>query len=211
MTQQPATVSPPVQERPAQGQRAQGQASGGCAGGCLKGCGITLLALAAILVLAFVWAAIWGRPFLAARLPAWEAQQPLLTPLLDYSGLRARLMPEPDAQQLREELQQGRVQGNGDRNLVPNDIPLYEQPLAEAFSVSATEATGYQQVDVPPDDVRARLLDEMGIQGWELIEERAVDDGGVQLFWTKGERTCQMDILHVDDLTEVWLRSSGTP
>jgi hypothetical protein len=206
VSQQPALVSPPVQEK-----TSSGRASGGCAGGCLKGCGLTLLALVAIVVFAVAWVAIWGRPFLAARLPEWEARQPLLTPLFDYTGLRARLVPQTEVQ----ELQQGRVEGRNDRNLVPNDIPLHDQPRAEAYSVSATELTGYQQVSATLEEARAWLLDGMGIQGWELVEERTIDggaaDGGVQLFWTKGERTCQMDVLSTGDVTEVWLRSSGTP
>ncbi|MHB1318763.1 MAG: hypothetical protein ACYCYF_09120 [Anaerolineae bacterium] len=202
MTQQPDPVSLPVQEK----------ASGGCGGGCLKGCGIALLALLAVLVLTLVWAAIWGRPFLAARLPEWEAQQPLLTPLLDYSGMRARLVPQADVQ----ELQQGRIEGENDRSLVPADIPLYEHALAEAYSVSASQVTGYQKVSASPDEARAWLLDGMGIQGWALVEERAAVGGGavdegVQLFWTKGERTCQMDILPSGGGAEIWLRSGGTP
>ena len=75
-------------------------ARAGC--GCLKGCAIALAVLFVLALAGGLGAWAFGRPWLARRLPAWEASQPLLTPLLDYSGLRARLLPAPDAEAVWE-------------------------------------------------------------------------------------------------------------
>ncbi len=176
----------------------------GC--GCLKGCTLALLILAVMSIIAMAALVIFGRPWLAGQLTRWETQQPLLTPLLDYTGARGWLAGDTAT----EGRDGDRIQGGNDRDLVPNDIVLYQHPLSEAVSVSDSQVTVYQEVPESVDAVRSHLLDGMDIQGWALAGETAIIDG-VRLVWTKDERRCQVDLVAGDRHTEAWLRCQAAP
>ena len=181
-----------------------GQRSG-CTG-CARGCGIALLVLLVALVLAGVAAWTFGRPWLAAQLPALEARQPLLTPLLDYTGLRARLVPAPTG----EEPSRERVPGENDRGRLPADILVYDAPIAEAYSIGAAQVTAFQRVHATPEEAAAFFREGMALRGWELVLEREIEDGR-HLGWTRDGRTCQVEIVASERHTEIWLRSDGQP
>lgn len=174
-----------------------------CGGGCLKGCAITAGVLGGLLVLLVLFVLIFGRSILGRSLPALEARYPLLGPALDLTGLRARLTPKVDVQKL----QRGRQKGENERGLVPADIVLYANPTLETYSVSRSQVTGYQRVQAPLDEVRAYLLAGMAAQGWELLAERTTERGA-QLQWAKTGRNCQVDLVTVQNGTEIWLRSN---
>ncbi|NLD43235.1 MAG: hypothetical protein GX657_07060 [Chloroflexi bacterium] len=174
----------------------------GC--GCGRGCLIALLVCLVLLVGGGVAGHVYGRPWLAGRLPAWEAQQPLLTLALDYTGLRERLTPPVDT----ERLQRSRQEGENARDRLPADLVIHPSPAAETFNVSAAQVTAFQRVAEPLEAVQAHLADGMAAQGWSLLLERSTDQG-VQLGWAKEQRNCQVELVTSGPHTEVWLRSSG--
>lgn len=181
--------------------RSEGDGCGCLSGGCLKGCGITLLVLTVLLIAGVAWALIYGRPLLATQLPSWESRQPLLTPLLDHTALRAWLVPQAETQQGGQE----RIEGRNDRNLVPNDVTLQEYPVLETYSVSADQVTAYQEVASGPDAVREYFLHGMSVQGWTLIAQSDIE-GRERLAWAKDDRTCQVEIVAGESCTQLWLR-----
>lgn len=175
----------------------------GC--GCPAGC-LIAVAVVAVLVVGGAGAGyLWGRPYIARQLPAWEAQVPLLGPALDITGLRARLVPPVDT----ERLQRGRQEGENNPHGLPADLTVYPNPVAETYNVSPTQVTAYQRVAEPLETVRAHLAEGMTRDGWTLAQEREIQDG-VQLGWVKEGRACQMELGAYGRYTEVWLRGSGS-
>ncbi|MHB1293798.1 MAG: hypothetical protein ACYC4R_02265 [Anaerolineae bacterium] len=191
----------PPQQQPPYQTPAPAQKSG-CAG-CLRGCLISVLAVVAFLLIGAGTAYAFGRPYIAKHLPAWEAEQPLLGLALDYTGLRKHLAPQVDVQAA----QSGRQEGEGDRALLPEDLALVPNPVAETFNISMSQVTAFQRISATPETVQAYLLDGMAQQGWELLLERQTD-AGVQYSWAKAPRNCQVEIIRREGYTEVWLRSS---
>ena len=171
--------------------------------GCLKGCAITLGVVVGLVVLFVLFVVIFGRTIIGRNLPVLEARYPLLGPVLDLTGMRAKLTPKVNT----EKLQRGRLKGANDRALVPADIGLYDSPALETYSASSSQVTGYQRVSISLDEVHAHMLSEMAAQGWELLSDRTTDLG-MQLMWKKGQRNCQMDLVEREDNTEIWLRST---
>jgi len=186
-----------------EGEPARGDRRSGC--GCPAGC---LIALGIVVALVLGGAAagyVWGRPYIARQLPAWEARFPLLGPALDLTGLRARLVPPTDT----ERLQRARREGANDRSLLPADIAVYPSAVAETYSVSHDQVTAYQRVAEPLETVREHLSTTMASSGWTLSLERETEVGTL-LGWSKEQRTCQVELIPEGRYTEVWLRGSGS-
>jgi hypothetical protein len=206
---QPASAPTPAQARVAAARQAARRSApprearrSGC--GCPAGC---LIALGVVVALVLGGAAagyVWGRPYIARQLPAWEARFPLLGPALDLTGLRARLVPPTDT----EHLQRTRQEGENDRSLLPADVAVYPTAVAEAYSVSLDQVTAYQRVAEPVEVVREHLATSMAASGWALSAERETEVGTL-LGWTKEQRTCQVELIPDGRYTEVWLRGSG--
>lgn len=214
MTQQLPPTQPPAASpqppthpgAPAYNPAIDGQAAAnrkGC--GCARGCLIVLLALVLLVVGGGVAALTVGRSYVARQLPAWEAQQPLLGPALDLTGLRGKLASQPDAD--LSEQKKARQGGANDKALLPPDLVLYAHPSLEAYNISATQVTAYQRATRTLDEAYAHLVDGMAAQGWELVSEMETAEG-LQLGWRKGERTCQVELVAVDGQTELWLRAT---
>jgi hypothetical protein len=174
----------------------------GC--GCSRGCLTVLLTLALLLVGGVVAALTFGRGYVARRLPTWEAQQPLLGPALDLTGLRAKLQPRSEVDVYAQK--RARQGGVDDRALLPADLALYARPAHEAYNIGATQVTAYQRVSATRDEAHAHVLDGMAAHGWELLQELETPEG-LQLAWRKGERTCQIALVAVDGQVELWLRA----
>jgi hypothetical protein len=178
-------------------------ASGGH-GGCLRSC---LIATAVLVVLAVVGMAgvyILGRTYLERQLPAWEARYPAVGLARDLLQLRGdSALIEPGLQDNAE-----RMAGVDDRDQMPDDVPLYADPLVETYSVGDDQAVGFQRIASQPEEVLSRLRELMQQDGWELVQEQETT-WGYLLVWQKGERSCQMEVVASDESTEIWISTTG--
>ena len=181
----------------------QNETQGG--GRCLRGCLIATVVFVVLLVVGGLAVYVGGRAYLARNLPQWQERYPAIGIATSLLQLRQDLaMPEG-----QETVQVGRHAGAEDRSLLPEDIPVFDQPLQEAFSISPAHVTGYQRLAEPHDAVLEQVRASMGDHGWELAAEEEAQEG-VLMVWIKGERDCQIEVSTYDGASELWLRCSGT-
>ena len=173
-------------------------------GGCLRSC---LIATAVLVILAVVGMAgvyILGRTYLERQLPAWEARYPAVGLARDLLQLRGDTAPTQPGSQVNAE----RMAGADEKNLMPDDVPLYADPLVETYSVGEDQAVGFQRVASQPEEVLSRLRELMQQNGWELAREQETTWGHL-LVWQKGERSCQMEVVASEEATEIWISTTG--
>ncbi|MHB0875876.1 MAG: hypothetical protein ACYC5O_07515 [Anaerolineae bacterium] len=191
MTANPLPPTAPVMPPPT---------SGGSSGsGCLRGCAIAAGALLALLLCGFASLYLFGRPYLAARLPAIRENSPLLGLAIDLIGIDDLVEPQ------RTVDPSARYEGANDKPAIPADVALMPEPLTETYQVSAERVTGYQEVPQPVDEVAAYLSGSMAENGWEAVSED-LESSRALLLWGKDGSTCTAELVAADYLTEVWLR-----
>jgi hypothetical protein len=173
-------------------------------GGCLRGCLVTTLVLVVLLVVGSLAAYVGGRAYIDRNLPEWRVRYPairLVTSVLQLrQGLTPAQAPVPSAP--------GRQAGVDDRSLLPEDIPVFAQPLQETYSISQAHVTGYQLLAEPYDAVLDQVRGSMAGHGWEMAGEEQAQEGQLMV-WVKGARDCQVEVAVYEGNSELWLRCSG--
>ncbi|MFO7917165.1 MAG: hypothetical protein R6V13_03690 [Anaerolineae bacterium] len=202
MTQSPQLSQslPPTQQPQSKGER-----------GCLKGCLIAGLAALALTVILIAGGYFAGRAYLRRQMPVWQERYPVLTLLPDVVQWTGGLQLEDDASDEHADdgdgwqLSAQRREGVDDKTLLPSDIVLYDDPLAEAYSIENGEGIGYQRLGDAPAEVVEELKKRMVKNNWQLGNDDLTEDGTL-LTWQKDDRTVQIQITTFDEATEIWLR-----
>lgn len=176
----------------------QQRSTGG--GGCLRSC-LIASAIVLVLVAGGLFATYtFGRRYVSRNLPQWQTQYPLLgwaVTLLDLRESFQDTVPQVVGGS-------GRVEGEVDKALLPDDLALHPHPASEVYSIGSDHVTGFQRVEEAREPVAAALRNGMDEWGWELVS--LLEDEATELqVWRKGERVCQIEVV-AGDQTEVWLR-----
>ncbi|MCJ7736730.1 MAG: hypothetical protein MUQ10_05370 [Anaerolineae bacterium] len=173
-------------------------------GGCLRSCLIATAVFVVLAVVSMAGAYILGRAYFERQLLAWEARYPALGLARDLLQLKGDSVPVEQELQVNAE----RMAGVDDKDQMPDDVPLYPDPLVETYSVGEDQAVGFQRIAGRPEGVLSRLRELMQQNGWELAHEQETAWGHL-LVWQKGERTCQTEVVASEENTEIWIRTTG--
>lgn len=187
-----------AQPRPAAAPAAPG--GKGCLG---KGCLTFLVVLLALAIFSVGAWKRWGRAYVQGRLAQLREQQPLVALGLDLLPLKLGGADGSAAAPL--EAVRGRQPGTTDHSAVPADLPLFENPVAEAFSVGAEQVTAYQRVARPAAQAGAQVERGMAAAGWRP-STRSGRPGSSLTVFKKGERSCVVEIEERLPDTEVFTR-----
>lgn len=158
--------------------------------------------IAAVLAVAAGGVTVYaGWSYLSRKIPEWEARYPWFAVARHFlasgsdEGIPALAQPG------------GKEPGETDPALLPDDVVLHPRPLEEAVSIGEDFVVAYQEVGetvaAAVADLRSRWRD----RGWRL-EDDGPTPGGTVLLFSKGDRSCTVEILEGQGVTEVWLRCS---
>lgn len=192
------TTNSPRNEAPS---RNEAPRRSGC--GCFKGCLIVFL-VGIVLVGGLTVAGLTvGRAYVTRQLPVWGDRYPVVGLAVDLLALRGMLVEE----QAPAVDGSARQKGADDKALLPDDLPVYPEPLVETYSIDGQTVTVYQRADAPVDAVAATLTQSLRAQGWEEVQRRDAPDGLVA-HWLKADRACIVEIVAEGDHTGIWLRTT---
>jgi hypothetical protein len=144
-----------------------------------------------------------GCPYVARKLPEWEARYPLLGLASSLLNLRAQFVRQGSIDLT------ARQAGQSDKSLLPRDIAVHPEALEEIYNISPSQITGYQRVRDDVYAVESHLYEAMPDQGWEWVNGSETDDSRV-LVWKKGDSVCHTELVPVERATEIWLRCTLT-
>lgn len=180
----------------------QVQASGRSREGCLKGCLITSLVLVLLIGVLIVGGYFAGKSYLEARLPEWEAEYPVLGVIRNLISLDRH-----DPFKLLRDKERKRVEGEGDWDSLPLDLPVFSDALTQRASISKSSVTVYQEVLGGSSSIFRAALSRFSSSGWSCSN---VGESGA--LCRKEERACSLKvteptpfILRGAQTAEVWV------
>jgi hypothetical protein len=178
-----------------------------------RGCLVSCLGVAVVLVLAVVVGLVVARDALEARWKQWQAENPEAAKLVVgalpvvkemVGGLASKEEAADTAAGKREPPK--RLEGINDKRAMPADLPVWPRAKAETYNVGQGHAAGYQRVRAPSDSVLRFYRKAMPEHGWKLTTEQE-GAGGVLLLYQKSGRTARVEVVADTGQTEIWLRS----
>lgn len=172
-------------------------------GGCLKGCGVSLVILLALVIFSVGAVKRWLVPWLAERVRTAQEQNPLAAWAAEQAGVKNPF----DESATVGAAPAGRKAGSADRAALPPDIALADGALAEAVNLGPEQLSVFQRLATTPADAAAQHARAMQRLGWKVTASKRGD--GRLVVSEKPALGCAADFLAVDGATEVFLRCSG--
>ncbi len=165
--------------------------------GCLKGCLVSTVVLL-LLTLASAAAAFYlAGPYVTRGLETARTQYPWVG-----SAWKLIFSSPGDAGVIGES---GRKPGSEDPSLLPEDIVVYPNAAAEAYSIADSEVTVYQQVQATPEVVERFFRRGFQARGWTNAASPNPNIPGRSV-WRKPPWTCVVTVIDLRQPTETSIR-----
>ena len=173
------------------------QPSSGCGWkGCAFSCmGIAVIGSAVLVALFFA-----GRSYLDQQLPVWKERYPELE--LALNSLEHLQTLRKHASELQEMAAMMDGMEDVDVSAVPDDIPMFDDPVDEQVQRMDGAFFVYQRLRLSSKDAACRLEQDFEARGWALHS----DSAGSSQTWARNGSTCEVEITDVQGESELQMR-----